>query len=57
MGDEGINISGMQVGKTDQEGTNIMVLIVDNDIHDDILHQITALDGIFGAKLINFDLL
>lgn len=57
MGDVGINISGMQVGKTDQEGTNIMVLIIDNDIPDEILHKVTALDGIFGAKLINFDLL
>ncbi|MCR5447402.1 MAG: phosphoglycerate dehydrogenase [Schwartzia sp.] len=57
MGDAGINISGMQVSKTEQEGTNIMVLIVDNDIPDDIMAKVKSVDGIFGAKLINFDLL
>ena len=57
MGDANINISGMQVSKTEQEGTNIMVLIVDNDIPDDVLTKVKAIDGIFGAKLINFDLL
>ena len=34
-----------------------MVLIVDNDIPDDVLTKVKAIDGIFGAKLINFDLL
>ena len=57
MGDAGINISGMQVSKTEQEGTNIMVLIVDNDIPDDVMAKVKSVDGIFGAKLINFDLL
>ncbi|MBQ9365512.1 MAG: phosphoglycerate dehydrogenase [Schwartzia sp.] len=57
MGEANINISGMQVGKTEQEGTNIMVLIVDNDIPDTVIDKVTAIDGIFGAKLINFDLL
>ena len=57
MGDAGINISGMQVGKTEQEGTNIMVLTVDNDVPADVIRRVTELDGIFDAKLINFDLL
>lgn len=57
MGDAGINISGMQVGQMEQEGTNIMVLIVDNDIPESVIQQVTAVDGIFGAKLINFDLI
>jgi D-3-phosphoglycerate dehydrogenase len=55
MGEHGINISGMQVGKTEVSGTNIMVLAVDNDIPADILAKVTAIDGIFGAKLINFN--
>ena len=54
MGTAGINISGMQVGKTDVEGTNIMVLTIDNDIPADVLKKVTAIDGIFDAKLVNF---
>lgn len=55
LGEAGINISGMQVGKTDVSGTNIMVLTVDNDIPAAVLERVTAIDGIFGAKLINFN--
>ena len=54
MGAAGINISGMQVGKTDVEGTNIMVLTIDNDIPADVIKKVTAIDGIFDAKLVNF---
>lgn len=54
MGAAGINISGMQVGKTDVAGTNIMVLTVDNDIPTEVLKEVTTIDGIFGAKLVNF---
>lgn len=49
-----INISGMQVGKTAVAGTSIMVLSIDDDISEDVLAQMTALDGIFGARLINY---
>lgn len=55
MGASGINISGMQVGKTDIQGTNIMVLSIDNDIPASVLSQVVAVDGIFDAKLVNFD--
>ena len=54
MGAAKINISGMQVGKTDAEGTNIMVLTIDNDVTADVIRQVTAIDGIFDAKLVNF---
>ena len=54
MGGANINISGMQVDKTEVEGTNIMVLSVDNDIPEEIMKQVTAIDGIFDAKLVNF---
>ena len=54
MGAAGINISGMQVGKTDVEGTNIMVLTIDNDIPAEVLQKVTAIEGIFDAKLVNF---
>ena len=54
MGTAGVNISGMQVGKTDVEGTNIMVLTLDNDVPASVIEQVKAVDGIFGAKLVNF---
>lgn len=54
LGGNGINISAMQVGKTDVEGTNLMVLTVDNDIPTALFDVIKAIDGIFDAKLVNF---
>ena len=54
MGGADINISGMQVGKTDVSGTNIMVVTVDNDIPPHVLKSVVEIDGIFGAKLVNF---
>ncbi len=54
MGAANINISGMQVGKADVEGTNLMVLTIDNDIPADILAKVKEVDGIFDAKLVNF---
>lgn len=44
----------MQVGKTEVAGTNIMVLTLDNDLPADVMQEVTAVDGIFGAKLVNF---
>ena len=55
MGEAGINISSMQVGKSDREGMNIMVLTIDHDIPDDTLARVLAVDGIFDAKLVNFE--
>ena len=54
MGEHGINISSMQVGRTDKEGTNVMVLTIDHDIPEELLQKILAVDGIFGARLVNF---
>lgn len=55
LGQEGINIASMQVGRTTTEGTNIMALGVDSDIPVGVLAKIKAVDGIFGAKLVNFN--
>lgn len=55
LGDAKINISGMQVGKTEIAGTSMMVLTIDNEIPDAIMAQIKAVDGIFDVKLVNFD--
>ena len=54
LGGKKINISGMQVGKTEVEGTNLMVLTIDNDIPSDVMESVKAIDGIFDAKIVNF---
>ena len=54
LGGNGVNISAMQVGTTEEEGKNLMVLTVDNDIPSALLETVKALDGIFDAKLVNF---
>lgn len=55
LGDHDINIAGMQVGRTTTAGTNIMVMAVENDIPTPVLLKLKAVDGIVGAKLVNFN--
>ena len=55
LGDEGVNISSMQVGLTEVEATTIMVLGVDSDVPNAVLLKLKGIDGIYDAKLINFD--
>jgi len=50
-----INISSMQVGKTDIGGTNLMVLTVDNPISPEVIDKVTSYEAIFGATLVEFD--
>ena len=54
LGNAGINIDNMQVGRTDVVGTNIMVMGVDSDIPAAVMLKINAVDGILGAKIVNF---
>jgi len=54
LGNEGINIDSMQVGRTEIAGTNIMVMGVDSDIPAAVMLKFNAVDGILGAKLVNF---
>ncbi|MDY6029418.1 MAG: phosphoglycerate dehydrogenase [Acidaminococcaceae bacterium] len=53
LGKAGININGMQVGKTDAAGTNMMAIAVENDIPNDILLSLRGIEGIIDIKLIN----
>lgn len=56
LGKNKINITSMQVGKTEFEGTNIMVVGVESEIHCDVISKMKELEGIHGIKKINFDL-
>ncbi|BEU86972.1 phosphoglycerate dehydrogenase [Selenomonas sp. TAMA-11512] len=55
LGAHNINISSMQLARTEQQGISLMVLTVDNDISSAVLKEMTDMDGIFGARLVNFD--
>jgi D-3-phosphoglycerate dehydrogenase / 2-oxoglutarate reductase len=55
LGEHLININGMQVGKTEQVGTNIMVVSVEQDISSDILSRLKSLEGIRNAQVVYFN--
>lgn len=54
MGAAGVNISGMQVGQMKNDNS-LMILSVDNEVPADVMKLIMNMDGVFGAKLINFN--
>ena len=53
LGGAGININGMVVGKTIQDGTNIMAIAVGDDIPNNIMLQLRGIEGILDVKLID----
>ncbi|WP_425059222.1 D-3-phosphoglycerate dehydrogenase [Sporomusa carbonis] len=55
LGEANVNIAGMQVGRTETAGTNIMVMSIESDIPTPVMLKIKAVDGILGAKLVNFN--
>ncbi|NLO89801.1 MAG: phosphoglycerate dehydrogenase [Clostridia bacterium] len=52
LGDHGINIAGMQVGRESAGGQAIMFLTVDSKVTDDMLKEIAQMDGILGVKYV-----
>ncbi len=55
LGENSINITSMQVGKTTAIGTNIMIVGVEGEIKCSVLNKLKELIGIQGVKKINFD--
>jgi D-3-phosphoglycerate dehydrogenase len=53
LGDHGINIAGMQVGRTEPGGHSIMILDVDHMIPEEVLEDLKKVDNIMDAKVIN----
>lgn len=53
LGKANININGMQVGATTESGTNIMAVAVTNDIPNDVILQLSGIEGILEVKLIH----
>jgi D-3-phosphoglycerate dehydrogenase len=52
LGEAGINIAFMQVGRKDQGGKAIMVMTVDSPVADDVLAKLNQIDGIDNACLV-----
>lgn len=50
-----INISGMQVGKTEIEGRSLMILTVDNPIPQNVLDKMKNLELIFDVTPVSYD--
>lgn len=53
LGDAGVNIGAMQVGRRETGGEAVMVLCVDKVIPSDVLSQIAHMDGILLARAID----
>jgi D-3-phosphoglycerate dehydrogenase len=55
LGDVKINIAGMQMGRTSKAGVSIAVMTVEAHVPDEVIDKIMAVDGILGAKLVDFN--
>ena len=52
LGDEGVNIAGMKVGRHTKGEKAIMIINVDNKVEDDALDRFATLDGILGRPIL-----
>jgi len=52
IGDHGVNIAGMQVGRQKRGGKAVMFLTVDNSISLDLLEEIKGIDGVLDVKYV-----
>lgn len=52
LGNSGVNIAGMQVGRKSIGGEAVMVLQVDDLIDSDLLECVSRLEGVLGAKFV-----
>lgn len=55
LGENSINITSMQVGRTKAAGTNIMIVGIEGEIKCSVMNKLKELIGIQGVKKINFD--
>jgi D-3-phosphoglycerate dehydrogenase / 2-oxoglutarate reductase len=53
LGENGVNIAGMNVGRDNSGGRAIMVLLVDDPISDELMGKIRAIPGMETAQLVS----
>jgi D-3-phosphoglycerate dehydrogenase len=52
LGENNINISGMQVGHVNVGEPTIMVISVDSSVPEDVLTELVTVDGVLSAKIV-----
>jgi D-3-phosphoglycerate dehydrogenase len=52
LGDNGVNIAGMQLGRDKEGGLALMALMVDDDVTESVLGKMRALPGMEAARLV-----
>jgi D-3-phosphoglycerate dehydrogenase len=55
LGEQGININGMQLAATEDKNLSVMILAVDQDVEKDVTRTLVALEGVHGVKKIAFN--
>lgn len=55
LGKESINIAAMQVGREHIGGTAVMVLNVDSPIPEELLQQLSTMENIHDARMVDFN--
>jgi D-3-phosphoglycerate dehydrogenase / 2-oxoglutarate reductase len=53
LGDGGVNIAGMFVGRDEKDGTAVMAISIDGPASAEVLETIRALDGILSVRTIH----
>ncbi len=53
LGNRGVNVAGMHLGRESVGGTALMVLMVDSEIDDQLLSDFRALDGMGAAQVVS----
>ena len=55
LGENGINIAGMQLGRRERGGEALMIIMVDNVVGDEVLEKLTQIPSVNKAAYLNFD--
>ena len=50
LGEAGVNIAGMYVGRDEKDGTAVMALSVDSAAAPDVAETIRGLDGVLSVR-------
>ncbi len=54
LGDAGINIAGMQLGRNEKDGRAVSIVEVDTTVDTPLLDRIRAIDGMLDARMVDF---
>jgi len=53
LGDRGVNIAGMQVGRHEAGGEAVMLMEIDGEVPDEAIEELRRIDGVRNAYLLN----